>query len=312
MFHKNNIGLARLRQAFCVPAASMTGSRAVPSLLLGLFAALAWGVHDFLVRRVSQNAPAAPLLFISLLAGCLALAPVAAVSGDWVRLTGHAALIAMASGAVYAFACYGIYRAFAVGPVRVVAPISGAYPVLSVGWAAVQGHDIGVAHWLAVLTVVGGIALVARSGDAGTGRISAATIGWAVMASTGYALTFALGQAAAAEGAALVTSLIARVVAMTVMGVVMVAAMGAGRGGLSGVRPVLRLLGVMGVLDVTALTCVLMAGGFAHPEYAAVAAAPFGVITIVLAWTFLAEAMRPLQWAGVAAVFAAIAFLAIA
>jgi len=308
MFHKNNIGRTRLRQAICVEAASWSWSRAVPSLLLGLFAALAWGLHDFLVRRVSQNAAAAPLLFISLLAGCLALAPVAAVSGDWVRLTGPAALAAMASGAVYAFACYGIYRAFAVGPVRVVAPISGAYPVLSVGWAAVQGEDIGVAHWLAVLAVVGGIALVARSGDAGTGRISLATIGWAAMASTGYALTFALGQAAAAEGAALATSLIARGVALALMGAMVLAA----RGGLSSVRPVLRLLGVMGVLDVTALTCVLMAGGFAHPEYAAVAAAPFGVITIVLAWTFLAEAMRPLQWAGVAAVFAAIAFLAIA
>jgi len=278
------------------------------SLLLGLFAALAWGVHDFLVRRVSQNAAAAPLLFVSLLAGCLALAPVTAASGDWVRLTAHAASLAVASGVVYAFACYGIYRAFAVGPVRVVAPISGAYPVLSVGWAAVSGEDIGVGQWLAVLTVVGGIALVARSGDAGGGRIRAATIGWAVMASSGYALTFALGQAAAAGGAELATSLVARVMALVVMGVLVLAA----QGQFSGVRPVLRLLGVMGVLDVAALTCVLAAGGHAHPEYAAVAAASFGVITIVLAWYFLAEAMRPLQWAGVAAVFAAIAFLAVA
>lgn len=278
------------------------------SLLLGLFAAFAWGLHDFLVRRVTQNTAAAPLLFISLLAGCLALAPVSALSGDWGVLTGRDAGVAMLSGIVYAAACYGIYRAFALGPVRVVAPISGAYPVLSVGWAAVVGEDIGLAHWLSVLVIVGGIALVARSGEGGAQRVTAAAILWAAVASAGYGLTFALGQTAAAAGAELATSLIARMAALAVLGVLV----WAGRGGLAGTRRFLRPLALMGVLDVTALTCVLAAGGFAHPEYAAVAAAPFGVITILLAWGFLAESMRPVQWAGVTAVFAAIAWLAVA
>ncbi|MGQ0567103.1 MAG: EamA family transporter [Gemmobacter sp.] len=277
------------------------------SLLLGLFAAFAWGLHDFLVRRVSQNTPAAPLLFVSLLAGCLALAPVSAFSGDWPRLTARDAVAAMASGVVYALACYGIYRAFALGPVRVVAPISGAYPVLSVGWAALSGQDVGLLQWLAVLTIVGGIALVARSGEGEGTPVTLPAVAWAVIASAGYGLTFALGQAAAAAGAELATSLIARIVALAVLcGMVL-----GGRRGLRVVRPVLRPLVVMGVLDVAALTCVLAAGGFAHPEYAAVAAAPFGVITILLAWAFLSEAMRPAQWAGVAAVFAAIAWLAV-
>ncbi len=278
------------------------------SLLLGLFAAFAWGLHDFLVRRVSQHTAAAPLLFVALLAGAVALAPVSVASGDWARLTGHDWRLAMASGLVYAFACYGIYRAFAVGPVNIVAPISGAYPVLSVGWAAISGADVGAAEWLAVLVVVGGIALVARSGGAGSARVRPATIGWAMMASAGYALTFVLGQEAAAGGAELATSLIARVTALAAMGVLVVV----GQGRLSSVRPVLRPLVLLGVIDVVALTCVLAAGGFAHPEYAAVAAAPFGVITIVLAWAFLAEPMRPLQWLGVAMVFGAIVYLGLA
>jgi drug/metabolite transporter (DMT)-like permease len=278
------------------------------SLLLGLFAAFAWGLHDFLVRRVSQNTAAAPLLFVSLLAGCVALAPVSAVSGDWALLSRRDAWVAVASGMVYAAACYGIYRAFALGPVRVVAPISGAYPVLSVGWAAVSGGDIGPGHWLSVLVIVGGIALVARSGDGGAQRVTAPAILWAVVASAGYGLTFAVGQAAAAGGAELATSLIARGAALAVLAAMVLA----GGAGVAGTRRHLRPLVLMGVLDVTALTCVLAAGGFAHPEYAAMAAAPFGVITILLAWGFLAEAMRPLQWAGVTCVFAAIAWLAVA
>lgn len=275
------------------------------SLLLGLAAAVMWGLHDFLVRRVSQQTAVAPLLFVSLLAGCVALAPVSLSSGDWGRLTGKDVGLALASGFVYAFACYGIYRAFALGPVRVVAPISGAYPMLSVGWAALSGEEIGLAQWLAVLVIVGGIALVARSGEVGAERVSLAAIGWAVMASTGYGLTFVLGQAASAAGAELATSLIARGMALAAVAVLVLAG-----GGFGGVRRWLGPLVLMGVLDVIALTSVLAAGGFAHPEYAAVAAAPFGVITILLAWAFLAEPMRAVQWAGVAAVFAAIAYLA--
>jgi drug/metabolite transporter (DMT)-like permease len=278
------------------------------SLFLGLCAAFAWGLHDFLVRRISQNTAAAPLLFVSLLVGCLALAPVSAVSGDWALLTRRDGLVAMLSGVVYAAACYGIYRAFALGPVRVVAPISGAYPVLSVGWAAVSGGEIGAGHWLSVLVIVGGIALVARSGEGAAQRVTAAAILWAIVASAGYGLTFAIGQAAATAGAEMATSLIARLAALAVLGVMVLA----GQGGLRGTAPFLRPLLLVGVLDVIGLTCVLAAGGFAHPEYAAVAAAPFGVITILLAWAFLSESMRPVQWAGVAAVFAAIGYLAVA
>lgn len=277
------------------------------SLLLGLVAALAWGLHDFLVRRVSQTSAVAPLLFISLLAGCIALTPVSALSGDWAQLTGEEAWVAVASGLVYAMACYGIYRAFALGPVRVVAPISGAYPVLSVGWAALAGEEIGLGHWLSVLTIIGGIALVARSGDMGAQRVTAAAILWASVASAGYGLTFAIGQEAAAAGAEMATSLISRIAALGVLGAMVLL----GRGSLFGTRPFLRPLMLMGVLDVTALTMVLAAGGFAHAEYAAVAAAPFGVITILLAWAFLSESMRPVQWSGVAVVFAAIGYLAV-
>mgnify|MGYP001385446096 CR=1 FL=1 len=37
----------------------------------------------------------------------------------------------------------------------------------------------------------------------------------------------------------------------------------------------------------------------------------FGVLTILLAWRLLAEAVRPVQWAGIATVFAGIAVLSV-
>lgn len=68
----------------------------------------------------------------------------------------------------------------------------------------------------------------------------------------------------------------------------------------------------MGCLDVGALTAVTLAGGLPNAEFAAVASSIFGIVTILLAWRFLNEPMRPSQWAGVALVFAGIATLGLA
>ncbi|MFZ9133639.1 MAG: EamA family transporter, partial [Gemmobacter sp.] len=57
--------------------------------------------------------------------------------------------------------------------------------------------------------------------------------------------------------------------------------------------------------DVTA------AAGLAQPEYAAVASALFGVLTIILAWRILDERVSPRQWAGIAAVFGGIGVLSL-
>ena len=70
-------------------------------------------------------------------------------------------------------------------------------------------------------------------------------------------------------------------------------------------------LAAMGVLDALALGLVLASGSLPHPEYASVASALFGVLTILLAWRLLAEAVRSLQWAGIATVFAGIAVLSL-
>lgn len=277
------------------------------SLIFGLGAALAWGLHDFCVRHLSQRIPAAPMLLAVLIAGSLVLAPVSVLVGGWDRLTMMASGLAVVSGLCYAIAAYGLYRAFAIGPVRLVAPICGAYPVLSFGFAALAGREIDAAQWLAVLAVVAGIALVARAeegSDAAANRPAA--IGWAVLAATGFALTFAVGQVAAKSGAELPVTLLTRFAAMALIGGGIVAA----RVSLAPLRPHLPLLGLMGVLDVTALSLVLAAGGLSHPEYAAVASSIFGIITILLAWRFLREAMRPIQWAGVVCVFAGVGWLA--
>ncbi len=275
------------------------------SLMLGLLAALLWGLHDFTVRKIGPKADAAALYLIVLAVGAVLLLPLAIFAGGWATLTAPVVRLTMASGVAAALAGYGLYRAFAIGPVRLVAPICGAFPLLSVAFAVARGAETGPQVWLGVAAVLGGIAIVARGESGDTAGSKRAAVAWSGLACVSFAATFGLLQWAAELGADLPVSLLSRLVACAAM----LAWVILQRVDLKPAFTLLPQLALMGALDVTALTAVTIAGGFAQPEFASVAASIFGIVTILLAWRFLGEAMRPLQWFGAVVVFAGIAVL---
>lgn len=279
------------------------------ALGLGLVAALIWAVHDFLVRRLSQGAEILPMLAVVLASGAVGVALPAVVLGGWDQVTGRALQFCAATGVAYVVGALGLYKAFQIAPARIVAPVLGAYPMFSLGAAMAQGKVVTALEWLAVLAIVAGIAGVALTSrqEPNSGKVPlGAALFWAFLGAAGFAATFALGQEAARQGAELPTILIARCVTLLGVAVLMVVA----RSDLGSVRSHWPVLGMMGLLDATALGLVLMAGGLPHPEYAAITSSLFGVITIILAWRFLREPVLPLQWLGIAVVFAGIGVLA--
>ncbi|WP_146586618.1 DMT family transporter [Puniceibacterium confluentis] len=276
------------------------------SLVLGLLAALAWALHDICVRAVSQRAAILPSLLTVLVAGAIALVPLVALDGAWSAMTPPALALSGLSGLAFAAASLGLYGAFRIGPVRLVAPIIGAYPVVSVGWAALTGSPVSGLQWGALLVVMLGVALVAilSDSDRGNGNAGRAVL-LALLSSGGFALTFAAGQAAVRAGAELPVTLFSRVVAASVVGAMMLLARQRWQ-----VAPrTLPLLVLMGLLDASALASVMAAGTLPHPEFAAVAASLFGLLTVVLAWAVLKEPMRPAQWGAVVLVFCGIGYL---
>ena len=112
------------------------------ALGFGLTAALIWAVHDLLARKVTQGAALLPILFTVLGAGCVVLFPAAMVAGDWSVMTGWSWAVAAASGIAYAIAGGSLYKAFSVAPVRLVSPVIGAYPMLSLAIAVAQGRAV--------------------------------------------------------------------------------------------------------------------------------------------------------------------------
>jgi drug/metabolite transporter (DMT)-like permease len=277
------------------------------ALAMGIAAALAWAVHDLLVRKLSQGAAVVPMILAVLAAGSLWLA-VPALMADWRGVSGAGLRAAALSGAAYAAGALGLYMAFKLAPVRLVAPVVGAYPMLSLGLAALQGRPVAGVEWAAVAVIVAGIAFVAL-----TGREESTTpdnkalpaLGWAVLGAFGFAATFAFGQEAARLMGDLPAILISRLITL---GLILALAVLMRQPLMPPVAQRTTLVG-MGLLDATAVSLVLAAGGVPHPEYAAVAAALFGVLTILLAWRFLAEPVRAVQWLGIATVFAGIAVL---
>ena len=282
------------------------------ALGLGLTAALIWAVHDLLARKLSQGAALLPIVLLVLASGSVVLLGPALVFGDWPQMTPRAWLLSGSAGLAFAVAIGSLYRAFSMAPARIVSPIIGAYPMISLAIAVAQGRPVTIADWLAVAAVVAGIAIVSVSRDRHvlpTQRVPLPlpAMGWSALSACGFAATFALGQEAARQASDLPTILITRAVATLVIAALFLrlrASPGALRGNW-------RVIASMGAADAVALSLVTAAGGLPQAEYASVSSSLFGVGTILLASVFLNERLRPLQWAGVVIVFAGIATLSL-
>ena len=279
------------------------------ALGFGLTAALIWAVHDLLARKLAQGAAVLPIVAMVLATGCVVLAPVALVYGDWAAMTGTAVVVSVAYGLAYAVAGGALYKAFSLAPVRLVSPVIGAYPMLSLLIALAQGQPVTWADWLAVAAIVTGIAIVALStrDDAPDGYAAppAVALGWAAFSAIGFATTFALGQEATRQGSELPAMLIGRIIALSAIVALALARR-------IPVRPQASqtwLLALMGTFDAVALGLVTAAGTLPRAEYASVTSSLFGVLTVLLAAWILRERVRPVQWLGIGTVFSGIAAL---
>ncbi len=279
------------------------------ALIFGLIAALCWGVHDLLVRVVSQKVNILGALAVVLGAGCCFSALLSMTMGEVQVLPGRGLLLSALSGLAFVTASLGLYAAFRIGPVRLVAPIIAAYPVLSFTWASFNGASIAVFHWTALLAIAVGVAVVAGS-DADETEASAQkprAIAFAFVSAIGFAATFALGQAATEFGPESTVNLTARLFAFA--GVITLAV--AKGTTLRPPRPPVPVLLAMALLDTMALGLVLAAGVLPNAHHASATSSIFGLLTVVLAWVFLKEPMAMRQWLGVLLAFAGIFVLSV-
>lgn len=279
------------------------------TLALGMIAALCWGFHDICVRFLSQKTPLSACIFTVLLTGLVFHLGLMGVTGGFAPLAAEAVWLSVGAGAFFVVATFGLYYAFERGPVRLVAPLIAAYPILSVGLAAASGTVITPLQWAAVVSIVSGVAIVAALSDTSTDEAppKGLTIFYSLIAAVGFAGTFALGQFAAELSGEMPTTLVTRILAVGLTVVILLAFKLPCWPG----KRALPLLISMGIADGIALLCVLSAGSLPDPQYAAVASSMFGLLTILFAWLLLKERMSLRQWGGCIVAFCGVGYLAL-
>jgi drug/metabolite transporter (DMT)-like permease len=128
--------------------------------LLAIGASLGYGVSDFYAGVLARRMPIVLIALWSQVVGLLALGGAAVISGQRFALEGFA--WGVGGGVIAAVALLLFYRALAIGPASVAAPISAAGTLVPVAASIVSGDAPSTLALAGVPITVAGLALVAR------------------------------------------------------------------------------------------------------------------------------------------------------
>ncbi len=279
------------------------------TVIMGLIAALAWGIHDVLVRQVSQKTSIYSALLVVLISGLFFQVLFYFTQSETEILLWRDAKFAIISGITYLLASISLYKAFEIGPVRLVSPIIATFAIFVILWGVLNGQEITPLQWAAIFAVLIGVSVVAilsdhtsepQSKDAKT-----AAIGWSLSASLFFAITLELGQVTVGSAPDTLVILVTRVTAVLSLIFIIMAL----RAPLFPTKEQFPVLIGMGFLDAIALASVLLAGNLPNANYATVGASAFGMVTVILARFIFKESMSLQQWVAVLIAFIGIGFL---
>jgi drug/metabolite transporter (DMT)-like permease len=282
------------------------------SAVLGLIAALSWGLHDFFARFPSRAVGPIPTVLAVTIAGLVVLSAWLLFAGAPPKIIWPQILLVVVTGVFFTLATLALFSGLAAGPISIVAPIAGSYPALAMIFAVAQGARPSPAQWAAIAAVMAGVTIVSRSGGRfeDSGELAPGTLktvlGLAFLASFCFAVAMTAGQVAVPVFGEMQTIWLARCFGLiTILPIYLWRTPGAG------LPPKwLPLLALMGCLDVIALGTIIAAGNWPNPEFATVVSSAFGAITVVLARVCLKEEIAPAQVGGMALIFGGVAALA--
>ena len=219
----------------------------------------------------------------------------------------------MLLGLVYGFGVGGLFKAFSLGPISLVGPVTAGYPVLAVLWGVANGLEPSSLQWTAVAATLAGAVIVGRSGtpDGGINAVEPGKLPtlflFCMMAVLGYSSSIVLGQNAGVAVGEFEATWISRATALLTIAPFML--------GEAKPQPLTAkhyiAIAAMGALDVAGVTAVNASGHLLGKEFAAVGISGYGAISVVLAMIFLKEKVSYGQWAGILMIAAGVATVSV-
>ena len=280
-------------------------------ILLGLLTALTWGGADFIARFATHRIGALRSMLYMQLIGLLLLTISLPALGGWGHLADGSGWQPWAwgflAGCFNAMAGLGFYRAFEIGKMAVVAPLSASYPALTLLLSWMSGERVSAVRIAVIICTLAGVVIVAGGektpdeNDAEAVRRSGRGIGWAIFASVGFAMLFwLLGIRIIARVGAVQTVWMIRLTStLLITGAILVARepVRLPRGGVRWM-----VLG-MGVFDTGAFVLSNLGMKMEQVAVISVLGSLYGAVTVGLAAFFLKEHVSRWQWLGIATIF---------
>lgn len=300
-------------------------------ILLGLTAALFWGVSDFTARAVTQRIGTYRTLFFMQFVGLAGLGSYLLVSGTLAHLLQSASWHAWAWAVLVAllnvFSTLALYRSFEIGVLAIVSPIAASSAALTVLLAFLSGETISEFRAIGISAALVGVVLAAtqfgvlkqmpaEANDHATTTTQIEGecvtlhpprerlmrgVNLAILAAIGYGLTFwLLGFYVAPDLGGIVPIWLIRLLTPCVLTIGVLPAHQSIR--LPGGK-VWWLILAIGVLDTAAFVCATIGLTTDQVSVVSVLASLFSAITVILAWIFLREKLAWNQWLGIGMIF---------
>ena len=214
------------------------------------------------------------------------------------------------AGFFNAMSCLALYRAFEIGKMAVVAPLSASYPALTLVLSWITGDRLSAVRIAGIFCTLIGVVVVAGGektpdeNDSAAVQRSGKGIGWAVFASVGFALLFwLLGIRIIPRVGAVQTVWMIRLTSMLLTaGVILIAKqpMRLPRGEVRWM-----VLG-MGVFDTGAFVLSNLGMKMEQVAVISVLGSLYGAVTVAFAAIFLREHVSKWQWMGIVTIFVGI------
>ncbi len=279
-------------------------------VVLGLTAALFWGVNDFLAKgALAKGGLVGTVLWINLIGTCLALPMVLLLPPESLEPTALLVLAACGISAVAAQLLF--YRAFQLGRISIVSPISSIYPAVTVILAlALLQENPGPWRIVGTALALGGTAMVARAPDPEVSEDKRWSLGareaFAAMGVLGLLLFLVKVANEWGTGPALPLMTV-RATSAVAFGLMALAG-GALR---PPPRENVKAIGAMGVLDSSAFLVYSLgvAGGLV--SVVSPLSALYAAITVLLAWTLLGERYQRHQLVALGPLFVGVVLISL-